>query len=140
VLLPLTAALLGTSLPVMADPDIGVPAGMVGVMFLGACFVIGLTTLWAVLLRNAAIALVLTIDYVLIEGAVVGLIVRVAGEQSPVRWLPPVADLQLLFDRATGSSIAAPISTPLAIAVGVAWVLAFWAASVRVLARADIRE
>jgi hypothetical protein len=140
VLLPLTAALLGTNLPVAADPDIGVPAGMVGVMFLGACFVIGLTTLWAVLIRNAAIALVLTIAYVLIEGAVVGLIVRVAGEQSAVRWLPPVADLQLLFDRATGSSIAAPIATPLAIAVGIAWVLALWAASVRVLARADIRE
>jgi ABC-2 type transport system permease protein len=140
VLLPLTAALLGTSLPVGADPDIGVAAGMVGVMFLAACFVIGLTTLWAVLIRNAAIALVLTIAYVLIEGAVVGLIVRIAGEQAPVRWLPPVADLQLLFDRATGGSIAAPLSTPLAIAVGIAWVLALWAAAVRVLARADIRE
>jgi hypothetical protein len=140
VLLPLTAALLGTNLPVVADPDIGVPAGMVGVMFLAACFVIGLTTLWAVLVRNAAIALVLTIAYVLIEGAVVGIIVRVAGEQSVVRWLPPVADVQVLFNRAAGSSIAAPISTPLAIAVGIAWVLALWAAAVRVLARADIRE
>jgi hypothetical protein len=140
VLLPLTAMLLGTSLPLVANPDFGVPAGMVGVMFLGACFVIGLTTLWAVVVRNAAIALVLTIAYVLIEGAVVGLIVRVAGEQSVVRWLPPVADLQVLFNQATGSSIAAPISTPLAIAVGVAWVFALWAASVRVLVRADIRE
>jgi ABC-2 type transport system permease protein len=140
VLLPLAAELLGTSLPVVVDPDIGIPAAMVGVMFLAACFVTGLTTLWAVLIRNAAIALVLTIAYVLIESVVVGLIVRVAGEQSTVRWLAPVADLQLLFDRAAGGSIGAAIATPLAISVGIAWVLAIWAVSIRVLARADIRE
>jgi hypothetical protein len=139
-LLPLTAALLGTSLPFVAAPDIGAPAAMVGVMFLAASLVIGLTTLWAVLVRNAAIALVLTIAYVLIEGAVVGLIVRVAGEQSTVRWLPPVADLQLLFNRAAGGSIVAPTSTPLAASVAIAWVLLLWAAAVRVLARADMRE
>jgi hypothetical protein len=139
-LLPPVAVLLGTSLPRVADPNIGGLAGFVGVMFLATCLVIGLTSLWAVLIRNAAIALVLTIAYVLIEGAVVGLIVRVAGEQSMVRWLLPVADLQLLFDRAGVGSMGAPIATPLAISVGIAWVLATWAASVRLLARADIRE
>lgn len=82
----------------------------------------------------------LTIAYVLIEAAVVGLIVRIAGEQSLVRWLPPVADLQLLFDRVRGGGIAAPIATLVAVSIGVAWVLAMWAASVRVLARADIHE
>ena len=138
--LPLGAVLLGTSLPGVANPDIGGLAGIVGVTILATYFVIGLTSLWAVLIRNAAIALVLTIAYVLIEGAVVGLIVRVAGEQSLVRWLLPVADLQLLFDRAGVGSMGAPIATPLAISVGIAWVLATWAASVRLLARADIRE
>lgn len=140
VLLPLVAVLLGTSLPRVAVPDIGALASLLGVMFLATCLVIGLTTLWAVLIRNAAIALVLTIAYVLIEGAVVGVLVRVAGEQSVVRWLPPVADLQLLFDRAGVGSMAAPIATPLAISVGIAWALATWGASVGLLARADIGE
>lgn len=139
-LLPLVAGLLGTILPGVADPDIGRLVGFVAVTILATCFVVGLTTLWAVLLRNAAIALVLTIAYVLIEGAVVGLIVRIAGEQSMVRWLPPVADLQLLFDRAGVGSTGAPIGTPLAISVAIAWALATWAAAVRLLARADIRE
>lgn len=139
-LLPLVAGLLGTILPGVADPDIGRLVGFVAVTILATCFVVGLTTLWAVLLRNAAIALVLTIAYVLIEGAVVGLIVRIAGEQSMVRWLPPVADLQLLFDRAGVGSMGAPIGTPLAISVAIAWALATWAAAVRLLARADIRE
>ena len=140
IVLPLAAALLGTSLPRVADPNIGGLAGLVGVMFLATCFVIGLTTLWAVLIRNAAVALVLTIAYTLIEGAVVGLIVRLAGEESLVRWLLPVADLQLLFDRAHGGPTGAAMPTLLAISVGVAWVLAIWAASVWVLARSDIRE
>lgn len=139
-LLPLVAVLLGTSLPSVADPHIGALASFLGVMFLATCLVIGLTTLWAILTRNAAIALVLTIAYVLIEGVVVGLIVRVAGEQSMVRWLPPVADLQLLFDRVGVGSMVAPITTPLAISVGIAWVLTTWSASVRMLARADIGE
>jgi ABC-type transport system involved in multi-copper enzyme maturation permease subunit len=139
-LLPLVAGLLGTILPGVADPDIGRLVGFVAVTILATCFVVGLTTLWAILMRNAAIALVLTIAYVLIEGAVVGLIVRVAGEQSMVRWLPPVADLQVLFDRAGVGSMGAQIGTPLAISVGIAWVLATWAVSVRLLARADIRE
>ena len=139
-LLPLGASLLGTSLPEVADPDIGGLVGFVAVTFLATCFVIGLTTLWAILIRNAAIALVLTIAYVLIEGAVVGLIVRAAGEDSVVRWLLPVADLQLLFGRVSGAQMGAEMPTLSAISVGIAWVLAFWAASVRVLARADIRE
>lgn len=139
-LLPLVAGLLGTLLPGVADPDIGRMVGFVAVTILATCFVVGLTTLWAILMRNAAIALVLTIAYVLIEGAVVGLIVRVAGEQSMVRWLPPVADLQLLFDRAGVGSMGAPIATPLAISVGIVWVLGTWAASIRLLVRADIRE
>jgi ABC-2 type transport system permease protein len=139
-LLPLGAALLGTSLPGVADPNIGRLAGLVGVMSLATCFVIGLASLWAVLIRNAAIALVLTIAYVLIEGAVVGLIVRLAGEESIVRWLLPVADLQLLFDRVGAGSMGVVMPTMLAISVGVAWVFAIWVASVWVLARADIRE
>ena len=139
-LLPLGAALLGTSLPRVADPNIGGLAGTVGVMFLAICLVIGLTTLWAVLIRSAVIALVLTIAYTLLEGALVGLIVRVAGEESLVRWLLPVADLQLLFDRARGGSTGSAMPTLLAISVGVAWVLAVSAASVWVLARADVRE
>lgn len=140
VLLPLVAGLLGTILPRVADPDISRPAGFVAVTVLASCFVLSLTTLWAILVRNAAIALVLTIAYVLIEGAMVGLIVRVAGEQSLVRWLPPVADLQLLFDRAGVGSMGAQMATPLAIAVGIAWVLATWGVAIRLLVRADIRE
>jgi ABC-type transport system involved in multi-copper enzyme maturation permease subunit len=139
-LLPLGAVLLGTSLPGVADPDIGSLAGLVGATFLATCFVIGLTSLWAVLVRNAAIALVLTIAYVLIEGAVVGLIVRIAGEESLIRWLLPVADLQLLFTRVGGGGPGDAMPTPLAISIGVAWVLATWALSVWVLARSDIRE
>jgi ABC-type transport system involved in multi-copper enzyme maturation permease subunit len=139
-LLPLGAALLGTSLPAVTDPNTGGLAGFVGVTLLATCFVIGLTTLWAVLIRNAAIALVLTIAYALIEGAITGLIVRLAGEESLVRWLLPVANLQLLFDRARGGPTGAAMPTLLAISLGVAWVLAIWAASVWVLARSDIRE
>ena len=139
-LLPLGAALLGSSLPAVADPNIGSLAGTVGVMFLATCFVIGLTTLWAVLTRNAVIALVLTIAYTLLEGAVVGLIVRVAGEESLVRWLLPVADLQLLFDRARGGSTGSAMPTLLAISVDMVWVLGIGAASVWVMARADVRE
>lgn len=139
-LLPVGAALLGTGFPDVADPDIGGLAGLVGVMFLTTCFVIGLASLWAVLIRNAAVALVLTIAYVLIEGAVVGLIVRVVGEESLVRWLLPVADFQLLFDRVHGGPTGAAMPTLLAISVGIAWVLAICAASVWVLARSDIRE
>lgn len=139
-LLPLGVALLGTSLPAVADPAIGALAGFLGVMLLATCFVIGLTSLWAVLIRNAAIALVLTIAYAMIEGAVVGLIVRVAGEESLVRWLLPVADLQLLFTRAGGGGPGDAMPTPLAIWIGVAWVLAIWAFSVWMLARTDIRE
>jgi hypothetical protein len=139
-LLPLAAGLLGTSLPGVANPDIGSLAGFVAVMFLATCFVIGLTSLWAILIRNAAVALVLTIAYTLIEGAVVGLIVRVAGEESVVRWLLPVADLQLLFERVRGVPTGASVPTLLAISVGVAWVLVMWAASVGAMARSDIRE
>jgi ABC-type transport system involved in multi-copper enzyme maturation permease subunit len=139
-LMPLGAALLGTSLPGVADPNIGSLAGLVGVMFLATCFVIGLASLWAVLIRNAAIALVLTIAYVLIEGAVVGLIVRIAGEESIVRWLLPVADLQLLFDRARGGPMGVVMPTLLAVSVDIAWVFALWVSSVWVLARSDIRE
>ena len=139
-LLPLGAALLGTTLPRVTNPDLGGLAGLLGVTLLATYLVIGLTSLWAVLIRNAAIALVLTIAYVLIEGAVVGLIVRVAGEQSLIRWLLPVADLQLLFDRVRGGGIAAPIETLPAVFIGVVWVVAIWAASVWVLARADISE
>jgi ABC-type transport system involved in multi-copper enzyme maturation permease subunit len=139
-ILPVIATLLGTRFPGVVDPEIASLSGVVAVTLLTACFVIGLTSLWVVLVRNAAIALVLTIAYVLSEGAIVGLIVRAVGEESPVRWVLPVADLQLLFGRVHDSSMGAAMPTPLAISLGIAWVLATWAAAVGVLARSDIRE
>lgn len=139
-ILPVIATLLGTRFPGVVDPEIGRLAGLVSVTVLTACFVIGLTSLWVVLVRNAAIALVLTIAYVLSEGAIVGYIVRAVGEESPVRWVLPVADLQLLFGRLHDASMGAAMPTLLAILLGIAWVLATWAAAVGVLARSDIGE
>lgn len=139
-LLPLGATLLGTNFAPVPDLSVGVVAGTLGVLCLAAGFAIGLTTLWAILIRNAAIALVLSVAYILIEGAIAGLIVRFAGAESVLRWLLPVANLQLLFDRARGGATGAVMPTLLAIAVAIAWVLALWAAGVMVLARADIRD
>lgn len=82
----------------------------------------------------------LTIGYVLIEGAVVGLIVLLAGEESLIRWMLPVADLQLLFARVGDGQIGAAMPTLIGISVGIAWVLAIWAVAVSVLPRSDIRE
>lgn len=140
ILLPVLAAWTGTSLPQVVDSDSGRVAGWLGASLLATLLVIGLASLWVVLVRNAAIALVLTIAYVLIEGTMVGLIVRLAGEEALLRWLLPAADLQLLFDRARGSTSGAAMPTALAVAVGLGWVLVTWAASVWVLARSDIRE
>jgi len=139
-LLPAIAMLSGTRFPAVVDQEFGSLAGLVAVTFLTACFVIGLTSLWVVLIRNAAVALVLTIAYVLSEGAIVGLIVRAAGEESAIRWVLPVSDLQLLFGRVHDTAMGAAMPTPLAISLGIAWVLATWAGAVGVLARSDIRE
>jgi len=139
-LLPAIAMLLGTRFPAVVDQEFGSLAGLVAVTLLTACFVIGLTSLWVVLIRNAAIALVLTIAYVLSEGAIVGLIVRAAGEESAIRWVLPVSDLQLLFSRVHDTSMGAAMPTPLAISLGIAWVLATCSGAVGVLARSDIRE
>lgn len=138
--LPAIAILSGTDMPTVAQPDIGGLLGLLGATFLASLFLVGLTTAFALLIRNAAIALVLTIAYVFVEGAVVGLMVERLGHESPIRWLPPVADLQLLFQLARDPTAGANVPTLVAIAVGVAWAALAWTVCVWVLSRLDIRE
>ncbi len=140
VVLPAVAVLAGTDLPTVAEPDIGRLLGVVGASLLASLFLIGLTTLFALVIRNAAIALVLTIAYAFVEGAVVGLIVQRVGEGSPIRWVPPVANLQLLFQRAEDPTVGASMPALVAIFIGVGWAVLAWAACAWILARSDVRE
>lgn len=138
--LPVIAVLAGSDLPAVTQPHAGELLGLLGAAILASFFVVGLTTLFALLVRNAAIALVLTIAYVFVEGAVVGLLVERLGYESPFRWLPPVADLQLLFGLARDPTAGANVPIPLAIAAGVTWAVLAWAACSWVLSRLDIGE
>lgn len=140
--LPFVAQLFGQEWPTEVPVRGGLP-GIIGAVLLAAAFVIGLTTAFAVLLRNSAIALVLTVALMLIDGLVHGLVVRLAGgnEQALAAWALPASALQLLFSRTRDDAGLAPdIPTGLVIGIAVAWTVVLWAASVRLMAGADIRD
>lgn len=140
--LPFVVQAFGQEWPAEVRARGSIP-GMFGALLLAAAFVIGLTTAFAVLLRNSALALVLTVALLLIDGFVHGLIVRLAGgdEQAIAAWSLPVSTLQLLFTRtAEGPGLAPDIPTGVVLGVASAWAVLMWAASVRLMARADVRD
>lgn len=136
--LPLVAAALGTDFPDVAPPNLGAIAGMVGSVVVTAAFIIGLTTVLALVFRNAAVAIVLTVVYAFGDGAISGLVTQLAGQEAPLRWALPITNSQLLFDRAVGAELAPEWPTAVAVAVAVGWVVVVWLLSVRALGRADI--
>lgn len=139
VVLPLVAAAAGTDFPPVEGPGALNVAGMVGATLLTAAFVIGLTTLVAVALRNAVIAIVVTLAATFADGALVGLFVRLFGEATALRWITPFANAQVMFDRASGEMTAPEWPALLVVGVAVGWAGLVWAASMIILRRADIR-
>lgn len=140
IVLPLIAAAAGTDFPPVTGPSAVQVLGMIAATVLTAAFVVGLTTLVALALRSAIIALVLTLAATLVDGAIVGLVVRFFGEDAPARWITPLANAQLLFDRASGNITGPWWPSWLAILVAIGWATLVWVVSVRTLARADIRS
>jgi hypothetical protein len=136
--LPLIAAALGTDFPAVEGPSPGAVAGMIGSALATAAFLVGLTTLLAIIFRNAAIAIVLTVVYAFADGAISGLIGQVAGQEAALRWVPPVTNGQLLFDRAGGAALAPEWPTLFAVAVAIGWIVVTWALCLRSLSKADI--
>lgn len=136
--MPLIAVTLGTDFPEVTGPDAGAIAGMLGSVILTAGFLIGLTTLLALLFRSSALAIVLAVVYAFGDGAISGLVTRVAGEYAALRWAPPITNAQLLFDRAAGNTVGPEWPTAAAVLVAIAWVAVAWFLSVRALVRADI--
>lgn len=136
--LPLIAAVLGTDFPEVPPPNLGAIAGMVGSVLVTAAFVIGLTTLLAIVFRNAAVAIVLALVYALGEGAVSGLIAHFAGQDAALRLAPPLSNAQVLFERAAGRAVATEWPTLVAVTLAIVWVIVVGALAVRALVRADI--
>lgn len=136
--LPLIAAALGTDFPDVPGLDLGAVGGMVGSVVVTSGFIIGLTTLLAIVFRNAAVAIVLALVYAFGDGAISGLIAQLAGQDAALRWAPPITNAQLLFDRASGSAVAPEWPTLVAVALAIGWVMVVGVLSVRALARADI--
>lgn len=140
IVLPLIAAAAGTDFPPVEGPEPLNVVGMMGATLLTAAFVIGLTTLVAIALRNAVIAIVITLAATFADGAIGGLFVRLFGEETPLRWITPFANAQVMFDRASGELTAPEWPTLLVVAVAIAWAGLVWAGSVLTLRRADIRS
>lgn len=138
IVMPFIAAALGTDFPEVPSADLGSIAGMLGAVVATVAFLIGLATLIAILSRSAAIAVVLTLVYAFGDTAVSGLITQVAGEGSAVRWVPPLTNAQLLFERATGSTVGPQWPTLVGGALAIAWIAIVCVLSVRALVRADI--
>lgn len=136
--LPLIAAALGTDFPDVPGLDLFAVGGMVGSVVVTGAFIICLTTLLAIVFRNAAIAIVLAVVYAFGDGAISGLISQLAGEEAALRWAPPITNAQLLFDRATGSATAPEWPTLVAVVLAIGWILVVCLLSVRALVRADI--
>lgn len=137
-ILPLAAAALGTDFPAVEGPSLAAVAGMVGSAVVTAAFLVGLTTLLTIVFRSAAVAIVLAVVYAVADSAISGLIAQVAGQDAPLRWVLPVVNGQLLFDRAAGASIGPEWPTLVAVAVAAGWVVVTWGLCLRALARADI--
>ncbi len=139
IALPFIADAAGTDFPPVEGPGALNVAGMMGATLLTAAFVIGLTTLVAIVLRNPVIAIVITLAATFADGAIGGLFVRLFGEETPLRWITPFANAQVLFDRASGEITAPEWPALLVVGVAIAWAGLVWAASVLTLRRADIR-
>lgn len=140
IVIPLIAAAAGTDFPPVDGPSALSVAGMVGATLLTGAFVIGLTTLLAIRLRNAVLAIVVMLATTFADSAIVGLIVRLFGEDAPARWITPIANAQLLFDSAAGKMNAPEWPFPLAFAVGVGWAGLAWVATLLALRTADVRD
>lgn len=140
IVMPLVASALGTDFPPVVGPGPLSVAGMMGATLLTAAFVIGLTTFVAILLRNAVIALVIMLATTFADSAIGGLLVRFLGEDTPLKWLTPLANAQLLYDRASGDVVAREIPNLLAVAVGFGWAALVWAGAMFALRRADVRD
>lgn len=140
IVMPLVASALGTDFPPVEGPGLLNVAGMIGATLLTAAFVIGLTTFVAILLRNAVIAIVVMLATTFADSAIGGLLVRLFGEDTPLRWFTPLANAQLLYDRAAGNVSAPEIPGLLAVAVGFGWAALVWAGAMFALRRADVRD
>lgn len=142
-ILPAVASLLGHDLlPAEASRGALEIAALVGILLLAATAIIGLATAWTLVMRSAAIALVLTLAFVFVDGALHGLILEATGGSQDVlaAWLLPASSFQLLFSRLHDPSMAGTVPAAVPIAAAIGWTILGWLGSVLILARADIRE
>lgn len=140
IVMPLVAAAAGTDFPPVEGPGLLNVAGMIGATLLTAAFVTGLTTFVAIVMRNAVIAIVVTLAATFADSAIGGLLVRFLGEDTPLRWFTPLANAQLLYDRASGNTAAPELPALLVVAVGFGWAALVWAGAMFALQRADVRD
>lgn len=137
--LPLAAKALGVEVGDSSVGDAHV-LGVAGAEMLFAMLTISIATLLSILVRNAAIAILLAAAYGVGEGLVTGIVERALETHVALLDLLPVANMQLLGERALGAPTPSSLPTSLLGFVGVAWIALLWIACVWVLGRMDIVE
>jgi hypothetical protein len=144
-LLVLVVTLAASALPfVTVVSGAGGPAAMdrvlavTGAALLFATFAASLGTATTLLVRNAAIALLLTAAYGVGEGLVIGLIERASRGEIPALHLLPIAGLQLLTERAVGAPSTIPLATWMALAGALSWIVLMWIACMVIVRRLDV--
>lgn len=150
VAMPAASTALGAPLP--EAPVISVPGlvSVVGALYLFGTVVIALTVACVLVVRNAAMALVIVVAYSVLETAVASFAERGGQAVADAARLLPFSDAALLIQRAQLAAGMAQLPareisaegppTALAIAVGVAWLLALSWGCLRFFQRADITE
>ena len=145
------AAVLGASLPESPPIMLLGLIGLLGALALFGSIVIGVTVIGALIVRNAAMALLITIGYSLLESAVAGFAERGGPAMAAAVRLLPISDAALLIQRAQRAAgivrlpgapetTAAGPPTALAVAVGIGWLIALIWVSLELFQRADITE
>lgn len=138
IILPQIAVAAGTDFPQVTGPDAAGALGMLGATLLTIVLIAGLTTAFTIAFRNPVVGIALTLATALADAGVVGLITRLGGEDAPLRWVTPLGNAQLLFDRANDIITGPDWPTGLAVALGLGWAALTCVGAVALLLRADV--
>lgn len=138
LILPSLAGVTGTELPVESSLGSAAAGAILTSVLLAGFFIAALSTLIVLIVRNSAVAMVLTLGYVLAEGAVVALLTRLPGE-TPLQYILPMHDVGALIRQLSGDT-AQSVAPALLVFMLITWVIVILAISVRVLLTCDIIE
>ncbi|HET6380167.1 MAG TPA: ABC transporter permease [candidate division Zixibacteria bacterium] len=136
--LPFVAMVPGADQPANAAGGLGRGLAVTGSALLFATFAALLAAAATLLVRNTAIALLLSATYGVGEGLVIGLIERATRGEIPPLHLLPVASLQLLSERAVGAPSTIPISTGTVLVGVLLWIALMGVACTGIVRRMDV--